>query len=192
VILKEAWLTVLDGYRPGRQLILTQPVTTLGRAEHLPLPFMGPMNAQLELEHARIIRQANGEYVCEDNQSQMGVTVNRQAVTARQVLHDGDVIKMGTNFIRFNERRKSSASSVQEHATQQIAAAKKAAPPPPPPPKKAVAPSATTVASGAAPTPSSAKAAPIAPQKEPSPKQVPAPARGGGLPPPPPPPPRKS
>ncbi len=32
VVLKEAWLTVLDGYRAGRQLILSQPVTTLAAA----------------------------------------------------------------------------------------------------------------------------------------------------------------
>ena len=42
VILRDAWLTVLDGYRPGRQLILEPKGTTLGRADYLPLPFLGP------------------------------------------------------------------------------------------------------------------------------------------------------
>ena len=51
VVLKHAWLTVLDGYRTGRQLILSQAITTIGRAEHLPLPFLGPNNQDLELEH---------------------------------------------------------------------------------------------------------------------------------------------
>ena len=56
VVLKEAWLTVLDGYRAGRQLILGQVVTYLGRGDHLPLPFLGPMNLELETEHVKITR----------------------------------------------------------------------------------------------------------------------------------------
>ena len=41
VVLKEAWLTVLDGYRPGRQLILSEAETVLGRAEYAALPVHG-------------------------------------------------------------------------------------------------------------------------------------------------------
>ena len=41
VVFKDAWLTVLDGYRPGRELILSDAQTILGRAEYASLPFMG-------------------------------------------------------------------------------------------------------------------------------------------------------
>jgi hypothetical protein len=78
VVLKDAWLTVLDGYRAGRQLILSRPVMMLGRGDHLPLPFLGPMNAELESEHVRIIRQPNGSYVVEDNHSRLGTRLNNQ------------------------------------------------------------------------------------------------------------------
>lgn len=32
VVMRQAWLTVVDGYRPGRQLLLSRPTTIIGRA----------------------------------------------------------------------------------------------------------------------------------------------------------------
>ena len=112
VVLKEAWLTVLDGYRPGRQLILTQNVTILGRAEHLALPFLGHADADLELEHLRIVRQPDGRYVAEDNHTRVGTLVNREPIHGPVVLRDGDLIKLGTNIVRFNLRRRRGESPV--------------------------------------------------------------------------------
>jgi hypothetical protein len=106
VVLKEAWLTVLDGYRTGRQLSLTQPVTVLGRSDNLPLPFLGPMNRDLEPEHLRIVRRAGGSYVLEDNHSRLGTRLNNQPVTDAVPLADGDVIRLGRNLVRFNQRRR--------------------------------------------------------------------------------------
>jgi pSer/pThr/pTyr-binding forkhead associated (FHA) protein len=106
VVLKEAWLTVLDGYRPGRQLILSKDVTTLGRAEHLALPFLGHADAELEPEHARIIRQPNGQYSIGDNGTRIGTLVNSQPIQGHVVLRDTDLIKLGTNIVRFNHRRR--------------------------------------------------------------------------------------
>lgn len=104
VILKEAWLTVLDGYRPGRQLILGGGATLLGRAEFAHLPFLARGDADLEPEHARVLREG-GAYVLEDNHSRLGVSVNRVRVKDRVVLKDGDVISLASNAIRFSERR---------------------------------------------------------------------------------------
>ena len=53
VVFRVAWLTVVDGFRTGRQLTLTQAVTVLGRGDHLPLPFLGPTNKDLDAEHLR-------------------------------------------------------------------------------------------------------------------------------------------
>ncbi|HET6880381.1 MAG TPA: FHA domain-containing protein [Pirellulales bacterium] len=151
VVLKDAWLTVLDGYRPGRQLILSRAVTALGRGDHLPLPFLGPMNAGIESEHLRIVRQASGAFVLEDNQSKLGTRLNNQPVAQPMPLKDGDVIKFGTNFVRFNERRR---SKDQEPLTPAFQGQVRAAPPPPPvrkhtppPPQPAVVPKPSPVSS---------------------------------------------
>ena len=107
VVLREAWLTVVDGYRPGRQFILAQKTTVLGRAEHLPLPFLGPSNSQVTLEHLQIVRQPQGEYWLEDMTSALGTYLNHQRISGTAVLTNGDLIKLGTNLVRFNERRSS-------------------------------------------------------------------------------------
>ena len=130
VALKEAWLTVADGYRSGRQLILSRPVTILGRGDHVPLPFLGLSNKDLEVEHVRISRQGNGRYVVEDNKTRLGTRVNGNVVQSPVTLKDGDIIKFGTNFVRFNERqRKVGSESVS--AQGGFNAPVPAAPPPP-------------------------------------------------------------
>jgi hypothetical protein len=192
VVLRQAWLTVLDGYRPGRQLILSQAVTALGRGDHLPLPFIGLSNAELESEHLRIVRGSDG-YTLEDNQSRLGISLNHQKVQGSQRLKDGDVIKMGSNFIRFNERRRHAgesrpAVSQPGKATPPVAAARPVAPPPPPPKAKAPPPPATPSAKPAAPAgPAAAK-----PPSSPPPGPAPAPRAPANRPPPPPPPGRKT
>jgi len=148
VVLKEAWLTVLDGYRAGRQLILSQPMTALGRADHLPLPFLGPMNKDVEAEHVRITRQANGSYVVEDNHTRLGTRLNNQPLSGQVVLKNGDVIKFGTNFVRFNERQRKSAGELPAAGTVPVSRVSTA---PPPPPAVRKRPPATTPLSEQAP-----------------------------------------
>jgi hypothetical protein len=105
VALKQAWLTVLDGYRNGRQLILAEDSAVLGRAEYAALPFMGRHDmAELELEHARIRRQPDGRFLIEDNYTRTGVRVNDIRVDGRVFLKDGDIIKLGMNQVRFSQR----------------------------------------------------------------------------------------
>jgi hypothetical protein len=108
LVLRGAWLTVVDGFRTGRQLILTRPVTTLGQSELAHLPFLGPFGKPLEAEHARIERRADGRFVLIDNDTATGTRVNNRPVAGAVVLRDGDIIKLGPNYIRFNEaaRRK--------------------------------------------------------------------------------------
>src|SRR5262249_550833 len=66
---KEAWLRVEAGFRRGRQLILPQPETTLGRAEACALGLFGaPEVARL---HARILRDG-GRHMVEDMGSPAG------------------------------------------------------------------------------------------------------------------------
>jgi hypothetical protein len=180
VVLKDAWLTVLDGYRPGRQLILSRPVTALGRGDHLPLPFLGPMNAGIESEHLRIVRQPSGTFVLEDNQSKLGTRLNNQPVTQPAPLNDGDVIKFGTNFVRFNERRRSKG---QEPITPAFQGQVRSAPPPPVRKHTPAPPPNPTVAPKPGPDPPAADAKPE--------KPVVRPAAHGSIRPPPPPPKKK-
>jgi pSer/pThr/pTyr-binding forkhead associated (FHA) protein len=150
VVLKEAWLTVLDGYRAGRQLILSQPITALGRADHLALPFLGPMNKDVEAEHVKITRRADGSYVVEDNHTRLGTRLNNQPLQGQVVLKNGDVMKFGTNFVRFNERQHRSAEEAPAATTASAGRVSTAPPPPPvvgkrpvaatPPPSKAPPP----------------------------------------------------
>jgi hypothetical protein len=171
VVLKQAWLTVLDGYRAGRQLILSQPTTMLGRGDHLSLPFIGPMNRDLESEHVKIARQANGSYLVEDNHSKLGTRLNNQPLLHPAVLKDGDVIKFGGNFVRFNQRQHKGEGEPPAAAPAfQVRSA-----PPPPSIKKPAA-----HADGPPPSPKPA-ASPISKSAPPT-----AP-RSGGIPPPPPP-----
>ena len=129
VVLKEAWLTVLDGYRPGRQLILSRSVTTLGRADHLPLPFLGTMNADLSPEQVRIARQPDGHFFIEDIGGTQRSWLNQVPIHQPVGLRDNDVIKVGRNLIRFNERRATHPSQ----STLGTASPRQTPAPPPPP-----------------------------------------------------------
>jgi hypothetical protein len=132
VVFRVAWLTVVDGYRTGRQLNLTQPITILGRGDHLPLPFLGPTNKDLDAEHLTIRRMPDGSYCLEDNHTKLGTRLNSQPIAGPTPLQDGDVIRLGTNLVRFNERRRRGPEAVP--AVVAVAAQPPAPPPPPTPP----------------------------------------------------------
>lgn len=133
VVLKEAWLTVVDGFRPGRQLILGQAVTALGRGDHLPLPFLGYPGRDLEAEHLKITRRPDGRHVIEDNGSRVGTRVNGRLIQGPVVLADGDLIKLGTNIVRFNQRGRSDREAPVPQSDWPAGMGGGIAPPPPPP-----------------------------------------------------------
>jgi len=76
----------------------------LGRADHLAMPFLGMSNRGIELKHARIVRGSGGGYSIEDCGSQLGTIVNYQRINARQALNHGDLIRLGSNILRFGLR----------------------------------------------------------------------------------------
>ena len=55
VVLKEAWLRVEQGFRPGRELMLVKEETAIGRAEGCDLGLFGDNG--VERKHARILLQ---------------------------------------------------------------------------------------------------------------------------------------
>lgn len=111
VVMMEAWLTVVDGYRAGRQVILGESVAILGRAEYATLPFLGPGNTSIEWEHVRITRQPDGRHVAEAKPCDLGTKLNFQPMSGATTLKDGDVLGVGGNLVRYNERRRGEARS---------------------------------------------------------------------------------
>jgi hypothetical protein len=102
VFFKEAWLTVLAGYRAGRQLLLSQREVLLGTSEKVHLQFAAAGAKGVEPVHLRIRREKDGSYVLEDGGSRTGTFVNGQPVRA-VVLRNNDVIQLGMNEVRFGE-----------------------------------------------------------------------------------------
>jgi hypothetical protein len=103
VILKEAWIKVEAGFRPGREMILAKEKTTIGRAESSDIALFG--DAGVEKMHANIVLDG-GRYFLEDLQSSGGSFVNDQKVQGRAALKAGDLIKVGKSVLRFHERAK--------------------------------------------------------------------------------------
>jgi hypothetical protein len=103
VILKEAWLKVEAGFRKGREVLLSKPEITLGRAESCDIGLFGD-NA-VERLHARI-RLVRGRYVLSDDGSGSGTYVNGKRISGPYALQSGDVIRVGKSILRFGERQK--------------------------------------------------------------------------------------
>jgi hypothetical protein len=111
VLLKEAWLTVEEGFRPGRQLILSQRITTMGTSEKASLIFIAYGAKGVEPVHVRICRRDSGRFVLEDNDSRGGTLLNDEPIDRPTGLENGDVIQLGVNRVRFHERVRARAGA---------------------------------------------------------------------------------
>jgi hypothetical protein len=103
VILKEAWLRVEAGFRPGREMILSKAQTTIGRAESCDLGLFG--DAGIDRLHAWILQQGN-RYLLADAGSQGGTFLNGEPVSKPTPLRSGDSIRVGNSVLRFGESPK--------------------------------------------------------------------------------------
>ncbi len=103
VILREAWVRVEAGFRPGREMMLAKGELTIGRAEACDIGLFG--DPGVEKLHARILRK-NNRFLLEDNETPGGTYLNDQRVTTATPLKSGDLIRVGRNVLRFGERQK--------------------------------------------------------------------------------------
>jgi len=103
VILKEAWIRVEQGFRPGREMMLVKDETTIGRAEGCDLGLFGDMG--VERRHARILLN-DGRYILYDEGTPGGTFVNDRRINGPTPLRSGDVIRVGRNVLIFGERQK--------------------------------------------------------------------------------------
>jgi hypothetical protein len=103
VVLTEAWIKVEAGFRKGREMMLSKPEITIGRAEACDIGLFG--DNQIEKVHARIQQRGN-DYLLIDNNTPSGTFVNDQRVVGMRLLRSGDLIRVGRCLLRFGERQK--------------------------------------------------------------------------------------
>jgi hypothetical protein len=103
VILKEASIKVEAGFRAGRELILSKPDTTIGRAESSDIGLFGDNG--VERTHARILKKGD-RWVLTDNNTPSGTYLNGERVDGPTPLRSGDLIGVGRSSLRFSERQK--------------------------------------------------------------------------------------
>ncbi len=168
IILREAWLTVEQGFRPGRQFVLNVPVTVLGTSEKSQLPFIAFGAKGVEPVHVRIFRQKDGRFLLRDNGTRTGTFVNGERV-AEELLKNDDLIQLGPNVVRFRE--------MVRHVTDEREVKRKR------PPQSATAtplPEATPILTAPAPRSTSPVAAGPPPRPMPAPRPaVPQGVRAG-------------
>lgn len=103
VFLKEAWLKVAQGFRPGRELLLAKDETTIGRAESCDLGLFG--DNTIERLHARILLRDH-RYLLADADTSGGTFLNEERIAEPTPLKSGDKIRVGKSVIEFGERQK--------------------------------------------------------------------------------------
>ena len=111
VMLKEAWLKVESGFRPGRELILVKPEVVIGRAEACDIGLFG--DPAVEKSHARIVKEGE-EYLLVDCDTPSGTFWNEQRIQRPTPLRSGDAIRIGRSVIRFAERQKREAPQTEQ------------------------------------------------------------------------------
>ncbi len=141
LLLRHAWLTVLDGDRPGRQVILGGSGLTLGSDPSAGLPFLREADRTLLPAHLRIVCGRDGSFslVPAAPNADADVAIVKNGVRETRslksqgaggiTLANDCVIMCGRNSIRFNER------SHRGEATQSGAATAAPGHPAPPPPQ---------------------------------------------------------
>jgi MFS family permease len=103
VVLKEAWVKVEAGFRPGREVMLTKPETTVGRAEGVDIAMFGDKDC--EKLHSKVVLKS-GRYYLVDNGTPGGTFLNGDRISGPSPLKSGDLIQCGRSTLRFGERAK--------------------------------------------------------------------------------------
>jgi hypothetical protein len=106
VLFKERWLRFEAGRRRGREMFLSKPLMTIGRAEACDIGLFG--DPHIERLHARLELDGDG-FLVTDVGTPAGTYVNGRRIDGPTRLHSGDAISVGTVVLRFEERQKRNA-----------------------------------------------------------------------------------
>lgn len=90
-------LTVRDGSQDGMELVISEPVTRIGRGLQADLILEDPTVSR---RHALVVLR-DGEVVLLDDNSLNGTWCNDARVGDGVVLSDGDVIRVGAATLRY-------------------------------------------------------------------------------------------
>lgn len=108
---KEAWVVVTTGRNEGRKIILTNPISYIGRDERADVPVFA--DPSLTAQHVSIREESGRRYLVFGGHPPMPL-VNGMAIPDRQLLKDGDVLQIGAVNIIFHE--KATSKRVQKPA----------------------------------------------------------------------------
>jgi pSer/pThr/pTyr-binding forkhead associated (FHA) protein len=96
---ESAKMVVIQGTRPGLQVILDRPKTTIGRlrSSHLVLD-----STTVSRRHGQVTRDRNG-YAIEDVNSRNGISINNERLKPheRRPLFHGDTLRLGDQRLVF-------------------------------------------------------------------------------------------
>jgi VWFA-related protein len=95
-------LSLVRGQGTKKNIDIGSPVT-IGRDERNTLGLF--RDSSIEQQHAQVIKEG-GQYFIEDQGTRAGTFVNKNKVSGRQVLKDGDVIDLGKTTIVFSDENK--------------------------------------------------------------------------------------
>jgi hypothetical protein len=104
VFLKEAWIKVEEGFRAGREVMLTKEETTIGRAETCDLGLFA--DNSIEKLHASIIQKNNRYLLAHVGEGGETLLNDRPVGDEPEPLHAGDQIRIGRSVLSFGERQK--------------------------------------------------------------------------------------
>ncbi len=105
VLIKEAWLRIENGRWQGKEIILANPFSTIGRKEGCEVAIFGDRNIQLE--HA-CIRKSNAGFFLKDLNSPDGTFLNRKIIKEETLLTSEDLIQTGGTRLKFLEKTRKS------------------------------------------------------------------------------------
>ncbi len=102
-LLKQAWVKVLAGRNEGKDFILYKAMNLLGRDERCDVPLFG--DSSVGVQHAAIRADGRRHFLlAADTPSGTLVNGQRVAPQSEQMLHDGDMIQIGSHRILFHEK----------------------------------------------------------------------------------------
>lgn len=99
VVLKNAWLKVLNGRREGAQFILSKPVTAIGRDDRDDVLLWG--DAAMATRHAHIERTPHGYHI-QPLSAEAATWVNQKPISGPTLLQDGDELTLGATRLSFH------------------------------------------------------------------------------------------